>query len=73
MSVPAPVNLESLRGLFRMLLSRIREDQKREMLYNLNSMVTPVNIEYYLEGHALDTMLLETMVLIFLHENKVGA
>lgn len=73
MSTPAPVNLESLRGLFRMLVARIRDDEQRKMLYNLNPMVTPVNIEYYLDGHDLSTMLIETLVLTFLHENKVGA
>ena len=73
MSTPAPVNLESLRGLFRLLLFAIPAAVKREFLVNLNPMVTPVNIEYYLEGQALDTMVLETLVLIFLYENKLGA
>lgn len=73
MSVPAPVNLESLRGLFRMLATAIPYTVKKELLSNLNPMVTPVNVEYYLDGQDIDTMLVETMVLVFLYENKVGA
>lgn len=73
MSTPAPFNLEILRSMLEMLLRDIPEEKKREYLSNLNPMVTPVNQEYYLDGPAsLDTLVLETIILILLYENKVG-
>ena len=73
MSTPAPVNLEILRSLFKLLTTAIPYKVKMELLTGLNPMVTPVNVEYYLDGQDIDTMLVETMVLVFLSQNKVGA
>lgn len=71
MSTPAPYNLGALRKMLGMLLADISDTKKRGYLTNLNPMVTPVNIEYYIESSkALDTMVRETIILILLCENK---
>ena len=64
-----PIDQDALRRMLRMLLSAIPAKVKREFLTNLNPMVTPVNVDYYLSSNDLDVMVLETIVLMLLAES----
>jgi hypothetical protein len=64
------LNVQALRGFIGMMLLDLDETTKRQYLTNLNPMVTPVNIDYYLEGNELDVMVTETIVLMMLAEGR---